>query len=212
MLTIVCVSDTHANHWQTVVPDGDVLLYAGDMTRRGDLEDVHDFNRWLGKLPHRHKVVICGNHDFCFEREPDLARPLITNATYIQDETVVVEGIRIYGSPWQPWFFNWAFNAHRGNPIAEKWAKIPTDTDILITHGPVRKVLDMTCTGQHVGCDDLLARIREVKPRLHVCGHIHEAGGVERHGETLSVNASTMSGVGRGVVLHWTEHGVTHVE
>jgi len=203
MTKIVCVSDTHANHWETVVPDGDILLHAGDLTRRGDPADVEDFNLWLGTLPHRHKIVICGNHDFCFERTPEFARSLITNAIYLQDETVVIDGIRIYGSPWQPWFFSWAFNAHRGDPIAAKWALIPPDTDILMTHGPVRKILDQTYTGQHVGCDDLLARIRAVKPKLHVCGHIHEAAGILREGATLFVNASTQSGVGSGVVLQW---------
>lgn len=201
MLTIVCVSDTHGFHDRTVVPDGDVLVHAGDLTRRGELDDVARFDAWLAGLPHRHKVVICGNHDWCFQRRPVESRGRLRHAIYLQDESVVIEGLRFYGSPWQPWFLDWAFNLPRGPEIAAKWAMIPDDTDVLVTHGPPFGLLDEARRGGNVGCADLLARVQQVRPRLHVFGHIHEAAGVVRVGETVFVNASTELGVGRGRVV-----------
>ena len=205
MLTLVLLSDTHARHRDAAVPDGDVFVHAGDITRRGELDTVEDFDDWLGTLPHRHKVVICGNHDWCFEREPDEARRRITNAVYLQDAGVEIGGLKIWGSPWQPWFFSWAFNLHRGEPIAAKWALIPDDTDILVTHGPPQGIGDRTVDDRVVGCADLLARIRAVKPKLHVCGHIHEAAGVVSDGDTLFVNASSLTEVGMrpATVVTW---------
>ena len=202
-MRIVCVSDTHSWHDRTEVPDGDLLVHAGDITRHGDLADVEDFDRWLGTLPHRYKVVICGNHDFCFEQTPEQARRRITNATYLEDEACVVEGITIYGSPWQPWYGGWAFNLERGRPLAEKWALIPDGTQLLITHGPPEGVLDLTFRGERAGCRDLLERVKAVRPRLHVFGHIHEAAGVVELDGTTFVNASTRLGHGRGVVVEW---------
>ena len=213
MLTLVLISDTHARHREVAVPDGDVLIHAGDITRRGELDTVEDFDDWLATLPHRHKVVICGNHDWCFELEPDEARRRITNAVYLQDTGVEIGGLKLWGSPWQPWFFSWAFNLHRGEPIAAKWERIPDDTDVLITHGPPRGIGDCCYDGQVVGCADLLARIRLVKPKLHLCGHIHEAAGaVERDG-TLFVNASSLTDVGMrpATVVTWDGERMTVV-
>jgi predicted phosphohydrolase len=207
MVRIVCVSDTHANHHKTLVPDGDVLLHAGDLTRHGDLADVDEFNRWLGTLPHPHKVVIAGNHDFCFQEQAARARARITNALYLEDEAVRVAGLKVYGSPWQPWFGGWAFNLPRGPDLAAVWAKIPDDTDILVTHGPPEGILDKTKRGELAGCRDLLARVKEVRPRLHVFGHIHEAAGRLDVDGTTFVNASTQLGHGAAVVVEWDDHG-----
>lgn len=207
MPTIVCVSDTHGAHDITVVPDGDILLHAGDLTRHGLLDEVDAFDAWLGRLPHPHKVVIAGNHDWCFERTPAEARRRLTNAVYLEDEAVVIGGLKVYGSPWQPRFFDWAFNLDRGPELAAKWALIPADTDVLVTHGPPDGILDLTRRWLRVGDADLLARVREVRPKLHVFGHIHEAAGVYRSGSTLFVNAATEMGVGAGVVVRVSEAG-----
>jgi hypothetical protein len=135
-------------------------------------------------------VVIAGNHDFAFERTPE-ARTWISRATYLQDEEVTVAGLRIWGSPWQPRFFDWAFNLDRGEPLRQVWSQIPAGIDVLVTHGPPRGILDRTARGEPVGCDDLLAAVGRVRPRLHVFGHIHEAyGKVARDGVTF-VNASS---------------------
>ncbi|MEW6277344.1 MAG: metallophosphatase domain-containing protein [Candidatus Eremiobacterota bacterium] len=188
-MRLVLLSDTHALHTRLAVPEGDILLHAGDLTRRGELEDVESFNRFLEKLPHRHKVVIAGNHDFCFERDRREAQKRLTAAVYLQDEAVTLEGLKIYGSPWQPWFYDWAFNLPRGEPLREKWARIPEGTDILITHGPPHGILDRTYDGRLVGCEELKTRVEELRPRLHLFGHIHEAYGVHTEGPTTYVNA-----------------------
>lgn len=187
-MRIVCISDTHAKHRQLAIPDGDVLVHAGDLTRRGEHSDVRDVDDWLGTLPHRHKVVIAGNHDFCFERTPS-SRGWIRHATYLQDEAVEIEGVKFYGSPWQPRFFDWAFNLDRGLPLRRVWNKIPADVDVLITHGPPFGILDLTAGGEQVGCEELRAAVERLRPRLHIFGHIHEAAGtLERDGTTF-VNA-----------------------
>jgi hypothetical protein len=151
----VCISDTH-NKTQTLdVPMGDVLLHAGDFTGVGHEREVKVFRDFLLSLPHQHKVIIAGNHDITFDsitypdihvrfghREPydcQAIRDLIIKApglTYLEDSGCTVNGIKIWGSPWQPVFCDWGFNLERGQPIQEKWDMIPDDTDILMTHGP----------------------------------------------------------------------------
>ncbi len=179
MPKIVAISDTHALHEKMgQIPDGDILIHAGDLTNHGELSDVQSFNKWLGALPHKHKVVIAGNHDFCFEKRASQARSLITNAHYLEDQALTIMGVKIYGSPWQPWFYDWAFNLRRGPALAAVWAKIPLDTDVLVTHGPPFGILDCTVGKEQVGCADLLARIQDLPQiKCHIFGHIHEAYG-----------------------------------
>lgn len=189
-MRIVCLSDTHDLHHHLEVPEGDLLLHAGDATMMGTPAQIEAFDRWLGGLPHRHKIVIAGNHDWAFERTPAKARAMIRHATYLEDELATVDGLRVWGSPWQPWFFDWAFNLQRGPEIAAKWALIPDGVDVLMTHGPPQGILDRTSRGDHAGCADLLAELRRVRPRLHVFGHIHEGYGMLERDGCCFVNAS----------------------
>lgn len=191
LLRIVCLSDTHGLHAQIQVPDGDILVHAGDLTKRGGLGELQEAADWLRSLPHSHKVVIAGNHDFCLEQQPEKARELLHGLTYLEDESCHCAGLKIYGSPWQPWFHDWAFNLRRGEPLRKVWAQIPEDADIVITHGPPQGILDRCFDGREVGCQDLFERLEVVRPRLHVFGHIHEAYGQVQVGETLYVNASS---------------------
>ena len=187
-MRIVCISDTHGRHDRLAVPDGDILVHAGDLSVRGEREEIESFDRWLGTLPHPHKVLIAGNHDFAFQDVPG-ARTWITNALYLQDEAAVVAGLRFYGSPWQPRFFDWAFNLSRGAELRAVWDMIPAGIDVLVTHGPPAGFLDETDDGRQVGCADLLEAVQRVQPRLHVFGHIHEAYGERTEGRTVFVNA-----------------------
>jgi predicted phosphohydrolase len=189
-LRIVAVSDTHSRHARVAVPDGDIFIHAGDATMGGTVAEVIEFNRWLGTLPHGEKIVCAGNHDLLFEKNPSLARTLLTNATYAQDQLVTALGLRIYVSPWQPRFFDWAFNLNRGDEIKRKWDLIPDDVDVLVTHGPPLGILDVSgLTGEHVGCEELRVAVERVRPRVHVFGHIHHSYGVRDWDGMRFVNA-----------------------
>lgn len=188
-MRIVCLSDTHSAHDKIDVPDGDLLIHAGDFTGHGSKQQVEAFDEWIGNLPHRYKIVIAGNHDFLFEDEPDIAVPLLKNCIYLQDKGITLEGIKIWGSPWQPVFKNWAFNLEEKD-LATKWAMIPKSTNLLITHGPPFSILDKTIDYRNVGCKKLLEAVQRIKPQLHVFGHIHESYGKKAIAGTIFVNAS----------------------
>lgn len=200
MSRIVCLSDTHGRHDAIAVPDGDILIHAGDLSMMGREAEVEAFADWFAAQPHRHKVVIAGNHDWLFERSPARARELMAGVTYVLDEAVRVEGLTVWGSPWQPWFHDWAFNLRRGAEIRAKWDLIPAGTDILVTHGPPFGYLDGVPRAwfgnedaiavEHVGCEELARALERVAPRLHIFGHIHEGYGQAMLGNTLLVNAS----------------------
>ncbi|HKS27846.1 MAG TPA: metallophosphatase domain-containing protein [Pyrinomonadaceae bacterium] len=198
-MKIVCISDTHTFHNEIVIPDGDILIHAGDFTIAGEIWEIAAFNEWLGTLPHKHKIVIAGNHDWLFQKNPTLARSLITNAIYLEDSMTEIEGLKIYGSPWQPWFMDWAFNLPRGHALAEKWALIPEGIDILVTHSPPMGVLDKTRASDRAGCSELTGAVLKIKPRLHIFGHIHEGYGKVEIDYTRFINASTCDAAYRAI-------------
>lgn len=208
-MRIIFLSDTHTHHDELTVPEGDMVVHAGDFSYRGLENEVAGFFEWFSALPHPFKVFIAGNHDFMAERAPDLFRSMLpANLIYLEDSGVEIAGIRIWGSPVQPWFFDWAFNRQRGPDIRKHWDLIPDDTDLLITHGPPFGILDRVVRdGKQVGCADLLEKVQAVQPRVHVFGHIHEAyGQVQREG-TLYLNASVLDEryrlVNQAIVLDW---------
>lgn len=189
-MKLIAISDTHGEHKTLEIPDGDVLIHAGDLTRHGTLEDVREFNDFLGTLPHPNKIVIAGNHDFCFENDRKACQEILTNCIYLQDQEVIIDGVKFYGSPWQPWFYDWAFNLERGPEIRAKWDLIPEDTDVLITHGPPYEIGDLTTRNEHTGCQDLLEVVEKIKPTVHIFGHIHEGYGITSNETTTFLNAS----------------------
>ncbi|MBE94714.1 metallophosphatase domain-containing protein [Marinobacter sp.] len=181
-MRLVCISDTHGMHRDIAfIPNGDVLIHSGDCLGRGSISELEDFIDWLGELPHRHKILIAGNHDWCFQTHPEESRSLVTNAIYLEDSGVSIEGLKFWGSPITPTFRNWAFNRERGSEIAQHWALIPDDTDVLVTHGPPEGIFDAVIEKNAclaVGCRDLYRRIDQLNLRAHVFGHIHESYGV----------------------------------
>ncbi|HEX3764023.1 MAG TPA: metallophosphatase domain-containing protein [Kofleriaceae bacterium] len=190
-MRIVAVADTHLFHQDLAVPDGDVFVHAGDMCRGGALSELAVAARWIAGLPHRHKVIVAGNHDWAFVRAPAAARAMFAGAHYLEDSEVTLDGVRFHGSPWQPAFNDWAFNLPRGPALAAVWARIPRGVDVLITHGPPVGIGDCTSVAGRTGCADLLARVEEVAPRLHLFGHIHQDGGVWQRGATTFANVTT---------------------
>ena len=191
-MRIVCLSDTHNFHEQIEVPDGDILIHAGDATSQGTQFEVENFLKWFAELPHKYKIFVAGNHDWLYERDNRLARLLTANygIKYLQDSDTIIENVKIYGSPWQPRFFNWAFNLNRGAEIAQKWKLIPNDTDILITHGPPFGILDQTPAGDFAGCGELRKKVEEIRPKLHIFGHIHQGYGKKKASGIQFINAS----------------------
>ena len=210
-MKLVLISDTHEQHDRAMVPPGDILVHAGDLTTWGDLDSLRAFNAWIGKLPHRHKFIIAGNHDFCFERQPEDALQILTEAQYLHDEGVAVDGITIYGSPWRPErvyvvqnrrvVLHWPFSLPEGEALQAAWDRIPERVDLLITHCPPYGWGDRRADGQHRGCRDLRRAVEEKRPRVHVFGHIHEAYGIYRGEHTTFVNASFLDGGNPPVVL-----------
>ena len=217
---VVCISDTHGKHRKMTqtIPEGDILIHAGDFTNVGHTSQVKDVCEWLSNMPHPHKILISGNHDVTCDKEyynsvgkngtmswkrwhhkgknDDVAaRAMLRETpgiTYLEDAGCSIEGYRFYGSPWQPEFCDWAFNLDRGFPCKKMWDLIDTETEILITHGPPVGHGDNTSSGQRAGCVDLLSTVTErVQPLYHIFGHIHESYGVTSNGTTTFINAST---------------------
>ncbi len=200
-MRICCISDIHGNLPE--IPDCDLLLLAGDYPRyhRNRMWYSREFRSWLQFIRDRGIPVVgvAGNHDFVFEKDPEFARSLPW--TYLQDQGFDFGPTYIYGSPWQPRFYDWAFNLDEPE-LAKKWALIPSGTDILVLHGPphgygdavARKITEENehewPSPEHVGSPSLLARILEVKPKLVVAGHIHSGYGVYQINNTIFVNAS----------------------
>lgn len=172
-----------------------MVLHAGDISYKGEKTEVLDFLQWFAKLPFKHKIFIAGNHDFYFEKEKKATIEAIIphGVTYLYNSQIVIEGVKIWGSPVTPWFFDWAFNCKRGAPIKKYWAKIPSDADVILTHGPVYGILDTILNNRNAGCMDLLQIVETIKPKVHVCGHIHEGyGSVKRNGINY-INASLLN-------------------
>ena len=216
MTRIVCISDTHGRHEHltskgmgSILPEGDLLLHAGDLTNVGGKGEVQGVLDWLIEIAPRYThgvVFIAGNHDRGFDPKYNLegdTKPEylkqrlqdLNGVTYLENSSCMIDGIKIWGSPITPWFYGdrWAFNKHRGDEINEVWRGIPDDTDIIITHGPAKGYGDFTVNDRsHVGCEHLRYRIHEIKPKLHVFGHIHEGAGVIKEVDITYINASIL--------------------
>lgn len=198
-MKIVIMADTHENslrRWR--IPDGDVFLHLGDYST-GDLSDVRRFATELEELPHRRKIVIDGNHDYASEGFPlEVRRILAPVCHYLVDQGIEIDGIKFYGTPWQPWYMEMAFNLPRGSDeLAAKWDAVPEDTDVLLTHCPPNGILDwVTGATKAVGCEMLRYRydIGKLRPLLHCFGHVHESRGRMNDYHTLFVNAACVIG------------------
>jgi predicted phosphodiesterase len=208
MTKIVIISDTHGLHRQLphILPEGDIIVHCGDITPRGTMEDCLRGFGWFNALPYKYRICIAGNHDLFLDPDHpgcpssfsaiNAILPVCDGFFYLNDSGCEVEGIKFWGSPVQPAFLNWGYNRNRGGDIKKHWDKIPKGTDVLLTHGPAYGFLD-ECTDLHdpstkikVGCVDLAKTIAKIKPKLHVCGHIHSGYGYIHTKDTLHVNAS----------------------
>ena len=194
-MKICCISDTHNKIKFLTLPEADLLIISGDLTSSGSVNQFRQFNKDIENLKGRYTygILACpGNHDFLAEENFEWARGTLSNVDYfLHQQTVTINNLKIFASACTPAFFDWAFNEERGAAIAAKWAKIELNTDIVVTHGPPMGILDETPSGERVGCQDLLDKVLEVKPKLHVFGHIHHSYGQQDFNGTHFVNAAS---------------------
>ena len=204
-MKITFISDTHNKHKQLPeLPGGDLLIHSGDTTSKGYAGEIDSFCKWFDSIPNYNcKIFIVGNHDWGFQNNRDSIDEILSkypDIIYLQDSFCVYvdeegESVKIYGSPWQPEFHNWAFNLPRNSlEIKAKWEMIPDDTDILVTHGPPYEILDKAYGNpMPLGCELLAEAVLEKKPKIHAFGHIHGGYGYKCDGSVNYINAAVLN-------------------
>lgn len=217
IVKLVFVSDTHESHdWDKQIPPGDILVHTGDLTMMGRPAELSAFAEKFIALPHPNKILIAGNHDLSLdehlttvmraqvdEKFPSLKEvdiPLLKQnfikqltekgVTYLEDSSAQVQGISFYGSPYTPKMHLWAFQKER-SALGQIWEKIPSQVDVLLTHGPPVGILDEFGENDHIGCESLLKHVVDrVKPKIHGFGHVHRAHGWKSQDGILFVNGA----------------------
>jgi Icc-related predicted phosphoesterase len=196
-MKLCIISDTHGKHKRlSKLPDADVIIHAGDFTSVGQSHEIVNFMQWYSKLPYKYKIIIAGNHDWLFETHRILAIEKIPeNVIYLEDSGVEIEGIHFWGSPVSKPFNNWAFNRPE-EKLAQHWAAIPNDIDVLITHSPPYMIGDyVPYDKNHHGSPSLYKEVVErIKPKVHIFGHIHEGNGIKVIEGITFINASNLDG------------------
>ena len=189
-MNITFISDTHGLHDRLNLNAGTVLVHAGDITEYGTEEEGIEFLEWFSRQPFTYKILIGGNHDLFLETLTlrKIKKLVPEGIIYLQNNGTEIEGIKFWGSPVTPYFLGMAFNARAGMEIRKVWSKIPLDTDILITHGPPKGILD-----GGLGCDDLLQQIERVQPKVHCFGHVHGQSGSRLVNGTTYINAAAVN-------------------
>lgn len=200
-MRIVALSDTHQRHTGVTVPEGDLLIFAGDWGMAGDMNDARGFMAWLRPIARRFRhgaIVVAGNHDCGLDVGHPLGSGEISSMfwedpdiEYLEDVPYMAGGYAVYGSPWTPRYKEWAFMEDRGSLAEKFWRHIPDSTEILVTHGPPRSILDNLPGFGHVGCDELAAELPRLQNlKLHVFGHIHGGYGRTCNDGTTFANVS----------------------
>ena len=196
MFKICAISDTDIQHYDLKIPKCDIFIFAGDAEIRA-LDELHMFNDWLGTINTKYCITIAGNHDRYLEIIGQArCEQLFTNATYLQNSGIEINGLKIWGSPYTPEFMSWAFMYPRRSSDAKNiWKQMPENLDILIGHGVPYQILDLSdYQNEHVGCEVLQREIFKKKPKYYLGGHIHESfGHTEKEGINF-YNCSVLNG------------------
>jgi Icc-related predicted phosphoesterase len=196
-MKIWSISDTHGLHGKLIVPKVDMVIFAGDAgTYKNPYQNkqsILNFIEWFESLSIRYKIWIAGNH--CTSIETGLVNPkeLCSTSIYLEHEPAEIGGLKIYGSPWTPHFYDWAFNASNSE-LLSLWNDIPENLNLLITHGPCKGILDkVSFDGYRAGDAALRDRIITTKPKYHICGHIHENFGTYQGKNTTFINCAVVN-------------------
>ena len=204
----ICVSDFHGN-LNVNIPEGDILLIAGDicpayhdistsiLIQQKWLEQI--FLPWIKSVKEKSNikdvVLVAGNHDWIFSRRHlrDICPELNEEIIYLQDSSIDINGLKIYGSPWQLPFCDWAFNKPE-DKLEVIWENFSENADILLLHSPPYGILDLTTLDNcNIGSRSLLKKIKEVKPKLAVFGHNHSGHGIHKENDITFINATLLN-------------------
>jgi 3',5'-cyclic AMP phosphodiesterase CpdA len=197
-INVVAISDTHNQHGKIKLPQGDLLVHAGDFSNEGSYKETVDFLDWFSRKSADFKhggVFISGNHDSLDEENPAMMKSLVQDRKHIQylnNSGLVIADRVIWGSPTTPKFGGWSYMP----PLAERirhWSLIPQETDLLIVHGPAHQMLDLCDDGRRVGCPHLLSAILSRIVKKMVCGHIHYSHGKTSFEHTDYYNAAQLN-------------------
>ena len=209
-MRLCCLSDTHTKHKGLTIPECDVLIHAGDSTWTGEYRETRRFIEWFAAQPAKHKVLIAGNHELTLDENHSKFNPHVRNLVlnqrgfiYLENSEVVIDGIKFWGTPWTPWFHDWAFNGYpdadapfeRGVSLLDIYKEMPEDVNVIISHGPPYGMGDQTLDGDdRVGSVDMRKLTSNLDHlRLYISGHIHEARGMEiADGGVHYCNVSTL--------------------
>lgn len=193
-MRLVAISDVHEKWHNLKIPPCDILISAGDYSFHGYPNVVKHFHEWLNKQEAKHIISVQGNHEQWVEKNFEDAKRIALQACpavhFMEEGLVEIEELKIWCSSMTPWFHDWAYNRHRGQEIKKHWDLIPSDTNILVTHGPPEGILDAIYNANgipkgRVGCYDLRDAVKRIKPDVHIFGHIHSDYG-EHHEDGTS--------------------------
>jgi Icc-related predicted phosphoesterase len=190
-MRLVILSDTQGHHLELkTMPAGDILIHAGDLTNDGSHIEIQWFSRWMQEQPYRKKIVIAGNHDLAFQNDPYTSQAMLKKCVYLEHECKRTLGLKVFGSPWTSAFCQWAFMTNTDQEREALWSQIPSNLDILITHGPPYGILDKDVHKTHLGDRVLRKHVLRARPKLHIFGHIHENYGFHTENGITFINAA----------------------
>lgn len=193
-MKLTCIADTHNKHEEVNIPEGDILIHAGDFTDAGTLRECRAFLKWFSSQPHKYKILVSGNHDFYLEKlnKGEIRDLIPDNIHYLNNSAISIGNLNIWGSPVTPGEGNWAFRKGRGTKIAQYWNKIPKNTNILITHTPPYGIMDQLDDKSHIGCEELKKKLSSLKLKAHIFGHLHGNYGIARKNGVQFINCSVL--------------------
>lgn len=195
-MKVTCISDLHGHYPR--LDGGDLLIVAGDLTARDEIDEYFWFRDWLQSQNYEKKIVVAGNHDKCIENGRFYFSDEWLGATYLRDKGTEYKGLKFWGTPWTNWFDGVnplcdAYMLMTEAQLADKFNLIPDDIDILISHGPAHMILDKTVYKSNVGSMALADKVKNMKLKYHIFGHIHESYGISIANGYVSMNVAHMN-------------------